>query len=71
MERVGAVLYLEARHRKTAPISEAIERATEPRVTTPRCPPSGKLSFLGFYGDDDPIPDITRTVELSCPGFRR
>ena len=39
-------------------------------VTTPRCPPSGKLSFLGFYGSDDPIPDITRTVELSCPSFR-
>ena len=39
-------------------------------VTTPRCPPSGKLSFLGFYGYDDPIPDITRTVELSCPSFR-
>ena len=39
-------------------------------VTTPRCPPSGKLSFLGFYGYDDPIPDITRTVELSCPRFR-
>jgi hypothetical protein len=28
------------------------------------------LSFLGFYGDDDPIPDITKTVELSCPSFR-
>jgi hypothetical protein len=40
-------------------------------VTTPRCPPSGKLSFLGFYGYDDPIPDVTRTVELSCPRFRR
>jgi hypothetical protein len=39
--------------------------------TTPECPPSGKLSFLGFYGYDDPIPDITRTVELSCPSFRR
>jgi hypothetical protein len=39
-------------------------------VTTPRCPPSGKLSFLGFYGYDDPTPDITRTVELSCPNFR-
>jgi hypothetical protein len=38
-------------------------------VTTPRCPPSGKLSFLGFYGNDDPIPDITKTVELSCPSF--
>jgi hypothetical protein len=39
-------------------------------VTTPRCPASGKVSFLGFYGYDDPIPDITKTVELSCPSFR-
>jgi hypothetical protein len=23
------------------------------------------------YGYDDPIPDITKTVELSCPNFRR
>jgi hypothetical protein len=40
-------------------------------VTTPTCPPSGKLSFLGFYGYDDPTPNITRTVEYSCPSFRR
>ena len=39
-------------------------------ITVPRCPPSGKLSFLGFYGYDDPIPDITKTVELPCPNFR-
>jgi hypothetical protein len=38
-------------------------------ITTPTCP-SGKLSFLGFYGYDDPVPDITKTVELSCPKFR-
>jgi hypothetical protein len=39
-------------------------------MTTPKCPPSGKLSFLGFFGFDDPIPDITKTVELSCPNFK-
>jgi hypothetical protein len=39
-------------------------------MTTPKCPPSGKLSFLGFFGFDAPIPDITKTVELSCPNFK-
>jgi hypothetical protein len=39
-------------------------------MTPPKCPPSGKLSFLGFFGFDDPIPDITKTVELSCPNFK-
>jgi hypothetical protein len=38
-------------------------------ITTPKCQTSGKLSFLSFYGYDDPIPDITKTVELSCPNF--
>ena len=39
--------------------------------TAPKCPPSGKLSFLGFYGYDDPVPDITKTLEIPCPKFRR
>jgi hypothetical protein len=39
--------------------------------TTPKCPPSGKLSFLAFYGYDDPIPDFTKTLEIPCPNFRR
>jgi hypothetical protein len=39
-------------------------------MTRPTCPPSGKLSFLGFFGFDDPIPDITKRVELSCPNFK-
>jgi hypothetical protein len=39
-------------------------------ISPPTCPPSGRLSFLGFYGYDDPIPDITKTVELSCPNFK-
>lgn len=38
--------------------------------TQPTCPPSGKLSFESFYGYDDPQPDITKTVELSCPNFK-
>ena len=51
-------------------VRKRVKKTTVFWVTTPRCPPSGKLSFLGFYGYDDPIPDITRTVELSCPSFR-
>ena len=47
-----------------------VEKTSVFWVTAPRCPPSGKLSFLGFYGYDDPIPDVTKTVELSCPSFR-
>jgi hypothetical protein len=38
--------------------------------TQPPCPPSGKLSFESFYGYDDPTPDITKTIELSCPNFK-
>jgi hypothetical protein len=39
-------------------------------IATPTCPPSGKLSFLSFYGYDDPIPDITKTLEVPCPNFK-
>jgi hypothetical protein len=38
--------------------------------TRPTCPSSGQLSFLAFYGYDDPQPDITRTAELPCPKFK-
>jgi hypothetical protein len=38
--------------------------------TQPTCPASGKLSFESYYGYDDPQPDITKTVELSCPNFK-
>jgi hypothetical protein len=38
--------------------------------TRPKCPPSRTLSFLAFYGYDDPIPDITKTLEIPCPNFR-
>jgi hypothetical protein len=39
--------------------------------TQPECPSSGKLSFASFYGYNDPQPDITKTIELSCPNFKR
>jgi hypothetical protein len=35
----------------------------------PPCPASGRLSFLSFYGYDDPQPDITKEIELACPSF--
>jgi hypothetical protein len=38
--------------------------------TRPTCPPSGQLSFLAFYGYDDPTPDITKQITLPCPRFR-
>jgi hypothetical protein len=25
---------------------------------------------LGFYGYDDPIPDITQALEIPCPNFK-
>jgi hypothetical protein len=37
--------------------------------TRPTCPPSGQISFLGFFGYEDPQPDITKTVSLACPRF--
>jgi hypothetical protein len=39
--------------------------------TQPACPSSGKLAFAAFYGYDDPQPDITKTIELSCPKFSK
>jgi hypothetical protein len=43
---------------------------TSCRASTPTCPPLGRLSFLGFYGYEDPLPDITKTVEISCPNLK-
>jgi hypothetical protein len=37
--------------------------------TRPTCPASGKLSFQAFYGYGGAAPDITKTIELSCPKF--
>jgi hypothetical protein len=39
--------------------------------TQPTCPASGKLSFQAFYGYGGAVPDITKTIELSCPNFSR
>jgi hypothetical protein len=38
---------------------------------TPKCPPSGKVSILAFYGFAPPTPSDTKTIELSCPRFVR
>ncbi|MFY9579267.1 MAG: hypothetical protein WAQ33_08070 [Gaiellaceae bacterium] len=37
--------------------------------TRPRCPTSGRISFLSFYDYVDPQPDITQTFSLACPRF--
>ena len=50
-------------------VRKKVKRTTVFWITPPTCPPSGKLSFLGFYGYDDPIPDITKTLEIPCPSF--
>jgi hypothetical protein len=39
--------------------------------TQPKCPPSGKISFLSFYEYADPVADITKMFELACPDFSR
>ena len=51
-------------------VRKKVKKTTVFWVTLPTCPPSGKLSFLGFYGYDDPIPDITKTAEVPCPNFK-
>ena len=46
-------------------------RARRTRVfwlAPPKCPPSGKVGFLAFFGYET-LPDVTRTTELSCPRF--
>jgi hypothetical protein len=52
-------------------VRRKVKKTTVFWFTAPKCPPSGKLSFLGFYGYNDPIPDITKTLEIPCPKFRR
>jgi hypothetical protein len=46
-----------------------VQRRTAFWFTRPTCPPSGQISFLTFFGYDDPQPDITKTVSLACPRF--
>lgn len=38
---------------------------------TPKCPPSGKVSILAFYGYAPPTPSVTQTIQLNCPRFVR
>jgi hypothetical protein len=38
--------------------------------TEPRCPATGKVSFLAFFGYES-LPDLVKTTELSCPRFPR
>jgi hypothetical protein len=52
-------------------VRRKVKKTTVFWFTAPKCPPSGKLSFLAFYGYDDPIPDITKTLEIPCPKFKR
>jgi hypothetical protein len=51
-------------------VRKKVKKTTVFWITTPTCPPSGKLSFLAFYGYDDPISDVTKTLELPCPNFK-
>ena len=52
-------------------VRKKVKKTTVFWFSTPKCPPTGKLSLLAFYGYDDPIPDITKTLEIPCPNFRR
>jgi hypothetical protein len=51
-------------------VKKKVKKSVKFWFTIPTCPPSGKLSFLSFYGYDDPQPDITKLVELPCPNFK-
>jgi hypothetical protein len=50
-------------------VRKKVKKTTVFWFTVPKCPPSGKFSFLGFYGYDDPALNFTKTIELSCPNF--
>ena len=56
--------------RKGKCVKKKVKKSNVFWFTRPTCPPSGKLSFLAFYGYDAPQPDITKTVELPCPKFK-
>jgi hypothetical protein len=51
-------------------VRKKAKKTTEFWFVAPKCPASGNLSVLAFYGYDDPIPDITKTLEFSCPNFK-
>jgi hypothetical protein len=60
-----------AKKRKGKCVKKKVKKSKVFWFTQPTCPASGKLSFLSFYGYDDPVPDITKTIELPCPNFKR
>lgn len=45
------------------------QRKTAFWFTTPKCPPSGTVSILAFYGFAPPTPGVTRAVQIACPRF--
>ena len=51
-------------------VKKKVKKTVKFWFNAPPCPPSGKLSFLSYYGYDDPQPDITKEVELACPNFK-
>jgi hypothetical protein len=59
------------RRRKGRCVKRKVKKTNLFWFTQPDCPASGKLSFASFYGYDDPQPDITKTIDLSCPNFSR
>jgi hypothetical protein len=59
-----------AKRKRGRCVRKKVKRTNVFWFTRPECPPSGKLSFEAFYGYDS-VPDITRTIELPCPQFRR
>jgi hypothetical protein len=50
-------------------VKRKVKKTTKFWFTAPPCPASGRLSFLSFYGYDDPQPDITKEIQLACPSF--
>jgi hypothetical protein len=51
-------------------VRRKVKKITVFWFTVPKCPPSGKFGFLGFFGYDDPTPDFTKTIEIHCPRFK-
>jgi hypothetical protein len=51
-------------------VKKKVKKSVKFWFTIPTCPASGKLSFLSYYGYDDPQPDITKLIELPCPNFK-
>jgi hypothetical protein len=58
------------KHKHGRCVKSKVKKSVKFWFTAPPCPASGKLSFLSFYGYDDPQPDITKKIELACPNFK-